>query len=220
MVSSPIKIFLLIIWPYFLNDFLIIYSDIYQVTWPIYIDNFLYFVPAPVTIYFLWRRKLLDLSKLGWPNHNDFFEQEIYAMVYSVLFIFVFQISWTHGIIPLWQVFPWLHAYSFTRPFENEETVNWWPVIYGSLSAGIYEEIIFRGIYTRLFKPYFKRRAYFLFWGAAIFSLIHWCNGPLTLIHIFLWGFLALWLYDWKKRLLSLTIMHIAYDFVHFGRLL
>lgn len=188
--------------------------------WPIYFDNFLYFVPAPVTIFLLRRQGLLDISNFGWPDHNDFFEQEIYAMIYSVLFIVLFQLSWTQGIIPLWQAFPWLHAYSFIRPVEYEESVKWWPVIYGSLSAGIYEEFIFRGIFTRLFKTYFRKRAYFLFWGAVVFALIHWCNGPLALIHIFFWGLLALWLYDWKKRLLSLVIMHIVYDIAHLGRLL
>ncbi|AFM14139.1 CPBP family intramembrane glutamic endopeptidase [Turneriella parva] len=92
-------------------------------------------------------------------------------------------------------------------------------VLFYSITAGVYEETIFRGIYTKLFETYFKRKWLFFLFGAFIFASVHWCNGPVNLIHTFCWGLAALIIYYYRRKLLSLMLMHAAYDEVTYGRL-
>ena len=123
------------------------------------------------------------------------------------------------GLVNVFRANPHWQLWSFQRPIEHEEAVNWVMVFFYAITAGVYEEIIFRGIYTKLFEGYFKQKWLFFSFGALLFASAHWCNGPVNLIHTFAWGMIALVIYFYRRKLLSLMLMHAAYDVVTYGRL-
>lgn len=86
---SPYKIFLLIIWPYLINDFFIIYWALTQEKWVIIPDEILFAVVPLTTILILVKKKKITLKGLGWPGLSDIFEEEIFALVYFIFFHFV-----------------------------------------------------------------------------------------------------------------------------------
>lgn len=93
------------------------------------------------------------------------------------------------------------------------ETVVW---IYFSLSAGIVEELYFRGILRRFFGQ--GRRAVMLFLAVStlLFSVIHWENGVNDLLATGAFGLLAGICYVWHRTIFIPVIAHVVADLVLF----
>ena len=218
-INSPLKIFSLIIWPYFINDLFIIYGDLYQKTWVIYADEFLYLVVPLITIIWLNTKANISLRGLGWPAGADIVQEEVYAILYFIGYYFIILKGLAEALTGFFRGNPELQLWQFQRAADNAEAINWPLIVLYSVSAGIYEETIFRGLYTKLFREHFSKKWLFYGFGATIFAAIHWSNGPLNILHTFLWGLAALIIYNYRPKLLSLILMHSAYDFVMFAGL-
>lgn len=89
--------------------------------------------------------------------------------------------------------------------------------IYFSLSAGIVEELYFRGMFYKV--AHFFNRPIFLYVVASslAFSLIHWEGGLSNLCATFVFGLFAAGAYLLIRNLWPLIIGHIYTDYVWFG---
>ncbi|MCX8124447.1 MAG: CPBP family intramembrane metalloprotease [Spirochaetes bacterium] len=87
-------------------------------------------------------------------------------------------------------------------------------VIYLSITAGIYEEIIYRGIVIHQLKTITSNTWVLVCTSTLLFIAIHWSMGPGTWLEAGLWG--ALWAYLFIKTnsLLPIMIAHFLYDVV------
>jgi membrane protease YdiL (CAAX protease family) len=92
--------------------------------------------------------------------------------------------------------------------------------LYMAISAGVVEEIFFRGLpllyLERRFPNALPRKSYIL-GTAALFGLIHWGNGPHEVMATFVFGVLAAILYLRLRDLWPLIVAHAAIDIHEFA---
>jgi len=92
-------------------------------------------------------------------------------------------------------------------------------VFYLAITAGLIEEIFYRGIPKQIIfesnNIKYKKLIYIL--GSSIaFSTIHWTYGIYLLVPTFIFGLFAAWLYLHLKNLWPLVGGHFIYDFYVF----
>lgn len=85
-------------------------------------------------------------------------------------------------------------------------------VVYLSITAGIYEEIIYRGIAIGQLKTITLDTCVLVTVSTLLFVAIHWSMGPGTWIEAGLWGALWAYLYIKTNSLLPIMIAHFLYD--------
>ncbi|MGQ9843754.1 MAG: CPBP family intramembrane glutamic endopeptidase [Spirochaetota bacterium] len=85
-------------------------------------------------------------------------------------------------------------------------------VLYLSITAGIYEEIIYRGIAIHQIKTLTSNIFILVLSSTLLFVAIHWSMGPGTWIEAGLWGALWAYLYIETNSLLPIMIAHFLYD--------
>jgi membrane protease YdiL (CAAX protease family) len=172
-----------------------------------------------VLIYIVWQSTLLYVAhEAGWFSWSSLginLKQASQWLWGIVLFIFVF-IAYTgitiafmyaqkhYGIsIPSFWYFPlpqWKAFYVFLY------------VLYLSITAGIYEEIIYRGIAIHQLKTLTSNTFILVLASTLLFVAIHWSMGPGTWIEATLWGALWAYLYIRTNSLLPIMIAHFLYD--------
>lgn len=84
--------------------------------------------------------------------------------------------------------------------------------LYLSITAGIYEEIIYRGIAIHQLKALTSNTLILVMASTLLFVAIHWSMGPGTWIEAGLWGALWGYLYIKTNSLLPIMIAHFLYD--------
>jgi len=85
-------------------------------------------------------------------------------------------------------------------------------VLYLSVTAGIYEEIIYRGIAIHQLRTLTSNTCILVLSSTLLFVAIHWSMGPGTWIEAGLWGALWAYLYIKTHSLLPIMIAHFLYD--------
>ena len=88
--------------------------------------------------------------------------------------------------------------------------------IYLSLSAGIVEELYFRGFLRRFFARGRLGSVYFMGASTVLFSAIHWENGVNDLLATAAFGFLACICYLSHRSILVPMIAHVVADLILF----
>ncbi len=111
------------------------------------------------------------------------------------------------------------NKYGFTiKSFWYFPLPQWQPlyvflyVLYLSITAGIYEEIIYRGIAIHQLKSITSKTWVLVCASTLLFVAIHWSMGPGTWIEAGLWGALWAYLYIKTNSLLPVMIAHFLYD--------
>jgi len=85
-------------------------------------------------------------------------------------------------------------------------------VLYLSVTAGIYEEIIYRGIAIHQLRTLTSNTCILVLASTLLFVAIHWSMGPGTWIEAGLWGALWAYLYIKTHSLLPIMMAHFLYD--------
>ena len=86
-------------------------------------------------------------------------------------------------------------------------------ITYLALTAGIVEEIFFRGFAKIVVEKYItKNPAFYVIISALIFSGAHWAGGLANMVNSFFLGLLFAMLYLWIKDLRPLMIAHAMFD--------
>ena len=133
-----------------------------------------------------------------------------YAVLWSfaMYFLYVAGSAFANAHLPdFWKV---RFDYSLAMPKDGPARVA--VALFFSLSAGIIEEIWFRGMLRRLLGS----GVVFVIVSAAFFGLIHWELGTRQLFATTLWGLVAALVYLRIGNLLPLIAAHAATDFVDF----
>ena len=92
--------------------------------------------------------------------------------------------------------------------------------LYMALTAGIVEEIFFRGLPLFLLERWFPNevpRHVYVLGTAVVFGLIHWPNGPHEVLATFAFGLLAAGIYLRLRDLWPLIVAHALVDIYGFA---
>ena len=85
-------------------------------------------------------------------------------------------------------------------------------LLYGAISAGVIEELVYRGLFWRLCSRFSRPDLLYLGLGPLLFALVHWEQGLPGLLRSWLFGLLFAALYRWRAQLWPLILAHILID--------
>jgi membrane protease YdiL (CAAX protease family) len=111
-------------------------------------------------------------------------------------------------------------AFSYQRAIPAGGAVATATLLYLALSAGLSEELVYRGLpalylESRLAPSAFAR--VYPLASAAVFAAIHWEQGSQELFATFLFGLMAAWLYMKVRNLWPLVFAHALTDLLAFS---
>jgi membrane protease YdiL (CAAX protease family) len=213
--TSPLRdllLFALISWPYFLNDLYLIpltRGGNLALLWGLDVVFFC-LIPA-TTLLVLFRKGYMRPAHIGlgpWPDRTGWMMAIGAALA-------------AHGVMTM-NLEPFLHnqiCCSACRgyPFPAAGLLKWGTILYAALSAAVLEEIIFRGILINRLRLYIQRPWVIFVIAAAVFALIHWCQGPAKLLSTFLMGLLSILIYLRRGRLSEAMISHLIFNILAFS---
>ena len=114
-------------------------------------------------------------------------------------------------------VFPSTPVFSYQSVIPS---VGLWSIvipIYFSLSAGIVEELYFRGFMLKTSSLFAYPMLSYLILSPLLFSLAHWEGGVANMLATYIFGVLAALAFLWLKNLWPLIIAHVYTDFMWFS---
>jgi membrane protease YdiL (CAAX protease family) len=180
-----------------------------------------------ILIYLFWQSTIIYLSfQAGWFSFDDLgikfdnIKKDIKDGIILLIIIFII-----FFIIILFSNFAERIFNIKIKSSSYFSHPKWHPflvflyILYLAITAGILEEIIYRGIVITQINKYTENK-YFLISGSAIlFSLVHWSNGLNTILLSLILGIFWAYLFINKRRLLPLIFAHLIYDFIsiYFG---
>jgi membrane protease YdiL (CAAX protease family) len=202
---------ILVVWPFFANDLYMIFlgNDTPVLYWTL---DVIFFLTIPtVTLICLVKRNRLTLEDLGIATRPGFGEMAFgLALCVALLIVREPLLPW------LKQVLPWSlsHGYGFpvSEPFHTGL------IIYAALTAGILEEIIFRGMVTSELLKRINNPVVVAIISLVIFAAIHWSQGPFKLTWTFIWGVVPTIWFLKTRSVWGLIVCHVLYDLVVFLR--
>ena len=213
--TSPLRdllLFALISWPYFLNDLYLIpltRGGNLALLWGLDVVFFC-LIPA-TTLLVLFRKGYMRPAHIGlgpWPDRTGW--------------IMAIGAALAAHVVMTMNLEPFLHnqiCCSACRgyPFPAAGLLKWGTILYAALSAAVLEEIIFRGILINRLRLYIQRPWVIFVIAAAVFALIHWCQGPAKLLSTFLMGLLSILIYLRRGRLSEAMISHLIFNILAFS---
>ncbi|NJK91560.1 MAG: CPBP family intramembrane metalloprotease [Blastochloris sp.] len=172
-------------------------------------QDLLVFVVGPLLFYYTgFRRAWFTWETLGLRDRPHLWDW-IYSLVLAgQLFI----VGWCLRLLllqyqPEWEAFLW-----FGYDFPSELPWKWLILIYASLSAGVVEELVFRGTLIPWLESRALPRWVAVVLAALVFAGIHWCQGPLQLIQTFVLGLIWGAAFSVSRKLWPLILSHIFLD--------
>jgi membrane protease YdiL (CAAX protease family) len=164
---------------------------------------------APFSIFLGWMLGYPPLAQFVW-SLRDARSGAIAAV--PVIVLFLLMLNWPIG--PLARV----------KRFCDEEVVplfaqtHWSELALISISAGVGEEMLFRGVFQAALTHWFGTG-----WGLALSSVLFGLLHPISITYIVIAGVLgaylgAVWL--WNGNLLAVMVTHALYDFAVLGYLI
>ena len=190
---------LLLVWPLYLNEFYLIpltRLGNLRVLWGL--DLLVYCAIPVATLLWIFRSGQLSRQELGIASpewHTDPAGLKRFALDLAGALVIC--------ALPVWllenHLWPLLKDTAFNQPpwklfdgyeFPSREPWLTLSIIYAALTAGVLEEVIYRGAITSLLRRHIKG-----FWplvaaSSAVFAGIHWGEGPARLLYTFIWGIL------------------------------
>lgn len=85
-------------------------------------------------------------------------------------------------------------------------------VLYMALSAGLVEELLFRGLFRRMLPAGVAGAIAFVVLSPPMFALVHWEGGPTKLLYCYLWGISTCLMYLGTRNLWPLIVGHMLVD--------
>lgn len=204
-MKESIKIILLVSWPLYLNDFYLIpYQNASALIWPL--DFFAHVIIPTATIWYLIKNKKLKLIETGLTKPIEL--TSIFAGI--ILCIIQFIVLRVYIYPELSNALP--RGLFNGYPFPPYGTLRLFAILYAAFAAGIFEEIIYRGIVTSQLEKFIKSKISVFFVSCIIFAGIHWGGGPVPLIYTFLWALIPTYWYMKKRKIWGLMVCHTFYD--------
>ncbi len=114
-------------------------------------------------------------------------------------------------------IFPPDSIFTYHSVIPSHEALRILVAIYFALSAGIVEELYFRGLIYKISGYYTTPTIIYILASSTLFSLVHWEGGISNVLSTFVFGFIAAMIFLWVKNLWPLIIGHIYTDYVWFS---
>ena len=212
---SLVCAFLLGIFPFMINGW--INANIYQNV-PIYWAFELFcWIFLPVVIFsYLFKYQDIKWADLGLHDKiNGLKNQELLALLCLLLFfidypIYKLSLGFANSLIQSQAVF----SYQLIQP--RVILLKILSVIYFAMTAGIVEELYYRGLLHKIAQSFRRSKMLYLIASPALFALSHWEQGAQNIVATGMFGFLSCLFYLKFKNLWPLIIGHIATDFFWF----
>jgi uncharacterized protein len=162
---------------------------------------------------FLWLLAMLVIVNFWWtgralPLHLQLSGQVVGLLVFSILLYF-FEIGLSqrdrhNARLNLIKVAPFL-------PSKPKEL---WGYFLLAASAGICEEIMFRGFLLNYLLFFFETPTYPIILSGGIFAIVHIYQGMRAVFKIFVFSLLFALLFLWTQSLLIPILLHIVIDVI------
>lgn len=219
LISKPgvISIFLLGTFPLLINGFynLAILDSSLTLYWVIEVCTWV--VLPIILLRYGARQNLFDRSSIGIRGFIGDYRRPIFKIpFYAIYPVFVF-------FFCLWAQRLSTHAFEtnylaqqfdYSQTFPKTMGLRLLVAFYHSITAGVVEEIYYRG----LLRLVFKSKIVFIFVSSTLFSLIHWEDGIYTMLPAFMLGLLNAIVYCELGSLIPLIGGHFFTDFMYFLR--
>jgi membrane protease YdiL (CAAX protease family) len=199
--------------PLLLNDFymLIIAEDAFY--WHFALDLLFYIGLQSLVVYLAWRWKWFTWRSAGLTTEK-IWKQTLQGVL---LFLAVFLLA---TLLEILRQFITTH-FSWDIPAGGHVTHPPWNailsilyILYLSVSAGLYEELIYRGLVISQLRLVTSHDSFSIVLSSLIFALIHWSLGITIVTLAFIVGLFWGSIYIKNGRLLPLMIAHFLFDFV------
>ena len=206
-------VFILLAWPYFLNDFFLIHATRTQMSitniW--LFDVVVYFLIPSLTLFLLIRANAANHIRIMLKKPPLFL-----GVIVAIIFAFVLDYVFTQRI-GLWILERNCFRLCDSYAFPNDSKLAYYSVImYAALSAGFFEEVVFRGQAIQLLRQFTSNKIVIVLIASLLFALIHWCLGSSKLIATFIIGiFPTIWVL-YTKRLWEAIIFHSIFNILAF----
>jgi membrane protease YdiL (CAAX protease family) len=205
-------VFILLSWPYFLNDFYHIPLTANPANVPVIwaLDSFAYFVIPITTLLILYKKRYFTWRDAGFTGYTSLKDFGIILLITLCFYVVVTRGlgAWFHhNYEPL---FILCGGYFIPQIGLHQVFL----AIYAATVSAFLEEIIFRGLLIKTLKDYKLPLLLIYIISAATFSAIHWCSGDPKLIYTFLAGLVLCFLYLWRGRVLDAVIFHFLLNFM------
>ena len=205
--------------PLWLNDFYKFYLPKEADVLSEVLDVIIYVCWQTSIIYFAYQANWFDFSSIGLKNidwRSEFKSGCIYLLL--VLLIYLFLSAIVHYGEELLS--------GKTPPSGHPEPPKWniylvhLHLVYISLTAGFFEEFIYRGIIINQLEKKMTGKFRIVIVSSLIFVLIHWSSSYTIWVLSFLLGLLWAYLYLREKRMFALIFSHAVFDYLSFSGVL
>jgi len=212
-MNQSFKTVLLLVWTYYLNDIYLIVVNSSQLGLLWTLDVIFYFLIPTATLVWLFKTGRISLQELGLDKRPKLFSVMCGLVLCIVLYVTLeifFSSSFENLTLALGHL-------STGYNFPETQPMRGILVVYASITSGVLEEIIFRGVITTRLQKYIHSRSWVVMLSCLIFAGIHWSEGPAQLIKTFVWALLPTIWFLKRKDLWGLILCHSLYNFRVFG---
>lgn len=200
----------LLVSPFLLNDFPLIYAKTY-IQW-ILIDYAVRILIIAAIIY-LVKKKNVSLSEFGLVRINlkQFFK---WSLILSFVGIVIDQVGWRFfdSILPKTKL--------MSYPTTGNALLNAIDLTFGLCLVSISEELVFRGYFYTVARNYTKKFFIITAFSSVVFGAIHWSLGLHAVIVSAIWGVLPMIALLKTGSVIPALFAHYATDFVSFSHII
>ena len=148
-------------------------------------------------------------------NHKKNIQALFLLCVLAVLFTYPLDKIFTRIAVTFVGNIPSYFSYHSIQP--NVLLLKWLSTLYLALSAGIVEELYYRGLFYKIVESTKKPKLLYLLLSPAIFAMAHWEQGADGVLSTYLFGMFASLFYLKFKNLWPLIFGHVFTDYMWFS---
>lgn len=148
-------------------------------------------------------------------NHKKNIELLFFLCLFAILFTFPLDKIFNRIAEGFVGNIPSYFTYHSVQP--NMLLLKWLTALYFALSAGIVEELYYRGLLYKIVKSASYPKLLYLLISPAIFAVVHWEQGIDGVIANYIFGMFAGLFYLKFKNLWPLIFGHVITDYLWFS---
>lgn len=174
------------------------------------------FIPSAVFIY-LSRSTLLKASDIG--MHTLIFGRSSIALtlltcvIWSPIDFSIYKILYFYAS----EAFPGGSLFEYNTAIPDSRILKTLVIIYFALTAGIVEEVIYRGFILHICDHFSCHATIYLLISSSLFALVHWESGLKNVVATFGMGIITALLYLRIRNFWPLIVGHVFTDYLWFS---
>ena len=156
-----------------------------------------------------------DLGLHSKINHTKNIKALFFLCLVAAMFTYLIDRIFIRIAVALVGNLPAYFSYHSLQP--NVLLLKWLSTLYFALSAGIIEELYYRGLFYKAVQSASHPKLLYLLLSPAIFAIAHWEQGASRALGAYLFGMLASIFYLKIKNLWPLIVGHVITDYLWFS---